>query len=332
MGSPYCSYEVGNTAGKMARRKQQQLAVQSWLCLSVGQQRIAWPHQLGRSRIILGIDSASFVFRCRQEACWAPYIMDSRLDIPLKPEDEELKLKKKELQILEARLIECELGLHSLKGELAAFENLYVRNVGIHYAELDEINAEIAELLARENPSNHRAQEAARQARARANESREGSQSVAQENARFSPSVSLKNLYREVARKIHPDLAGDDADRAKREQLMAEANQAYEKGDESRIRSILEEYENSPDSVSGQGPGPELVRLIRKIAQVKKRIKEIESETEQVRASDLFELKRRFDEAARQGRDVLNEMALALRSKIDDRRTELRRMHQREQQ
>jgi hypothetical protein len=47
---------------------------------------------------------------------------------------------------------------------------------------------------------------------------------------------------------------------------MAEANRAYEEGDEERLRVILQEWEGSPESVKGDGPGAELVRVIRKIA------------------------------------------------------------------
>ena len=50
---------------------------------------------------------------------------------------------------------------------------------------------------------------------------------------------SLKKLYREIAKRIHPDLATDEKDRARRHKLMAEANRAYEDGDEARIVQLL---------------------------------------------------------------------------------------------
>jgi hypothetical protein len=253
--------------------------------------------------------------------------MNNNLDVRLKPEEEELKLKKEDLRGLEDRLIELELHLHSLKGELGPFERLYLRTVGVRYAELDEIEAQIAELVARDELGNLEAQETARQARAKAHESRAcADHSAAQERTRFSPTPSLKSLYREVARRIHPDLAVDDADRAKRQRLMAEANRAYENHDEAKLRSILEEYENSPESVHGEGAGAELVRVIRKIAQVRRRLAEIQAETEQLRASDLFQLKRRVEEGAKQGRDVLNEMATAIQSQIAEHQAELESM------
>ena len=243
--------------------------------------------------------------------------MSEHVGLRPKPEEEELRLKEQELQVLENQLIDREVQLTSLRGELAAFERLYLKTVGIRYAELDEIEAQIAEFLARREPNNPKAQGAAREARSRAEESRTGTaESAVREVTRFSPSSSLRNLYREVARRIHPDLATDDADRAKRQKLMAEANHAYENGDEAKLRAILEEYESSPESVLGQGTGVDLVRIIRKIAQVKRRLVQIQTEIEQVRASDLFNLKMKVDEGSKQGRDVLNEMASAVLSQI----------------
>lgn len=243
-----------------------------------------------------------------------------------KPEEEELKLKKQELQGLESKLIELELQLVGLRGELSAFERLYLKRVGILYAELDEIEAQIAELLAQRDPGNRKAQGAAKEARARADESRTGADELAvRETTRFAPPPSLKSLYREVARRIHPDLALNEADRAKRQRLMAQANQAYENGDEGKLRAILEEYETSPEAVFGEGTGVDLVRVIRKIAQVRRRLSEIDAEMEQIIMSELFELKKKVDEAANQGRDVLNEMASTIQSQIAERQAELKK-------
>jgi hypothetical protein len=242
-----------------------------------------------------------------------------------KPEEEELALKKRELQELEGRLIESELQLASLKGEIATFERLYLKIVGVRYAELDEIEAQIAELLARHNPGDAKAQATAREARGRAEESRSGAAAlVGKGTSPFAPSLTLKSLYREVARRIHPDLAVEEADRAKRQKLMAEANQAYENGDEARLRAILEEYESSPEAVFGKGPGVELIRVIRKIAQVKRRLSEIEKEVTQIGGSELFVLKAKVNKAAKEGRDLLREMALDLDSRLADARDRLK--------
>jgi len=247
--------------------------------------------------------------------------MTTQSGIRPKPEEEELRLKRRELDDLEKQLIERELQLVSLRGELAAFERLYVEKVGSRYAELDEIDAQIAEFHASCAPGDVEAQNEARDARSRAEESKAtATETAIKDTTRFSPSSSFKSLYRGVARRIHPDLAVDEVDRAKRQKLMAEANRAYENGDEAKLRTILEEYESSPESVFGEGTAAELVRVIRKIAQVRRRLAEIEGDLKENMASDLCDLKKKVDEGTRQGRDVLSEMASAVNARIEERR------------
>jgi hypothetical protein len=245
-----------------------------------------------------------------------------------KPEEEELNLKKQELQTLETRLIDLELQLANLRGELGAFERLYLKRVGVLYAELDEIEAQIAELTARQDTANPKAQEAAKEARARAESRSDAAELAVKEVTRFSPSSSLKSLYREVAKRIHPDLAVNDADRAKRQRLMAQANLAYENGDEAKLRAILEEYESSPESVFGEGTAMDLVRIIRQVAQVKRRLVTIDAEMEQIRSSELFRLKKQVDEGTKGGRDVLNEMAVGVKAQVDERKGILKSMRE----
>jgi DnaJ-domain-containing protein 1 len=250
--------------------------------------------------------------------------VSSKINLRPRPEEDELRLKRLELEDIEKELVEKELQLTGLRAELAAFERLYLKTVGALYAELDEIEARIAELNARRNPSNADAQETARQARRKATESQSAVGEIAPYVANgFSASPELKRLYREVARRIHPDLAIDEADRTRRQRFMAEANQAYERGDEARLRAILEEYESSPETVQGEGIAQDLVRTIRKIAQARRRLREIGEEMERVLGSELAQLKSRADEAIKQGRDLLEEMAESLRDEISRARRQL---------
>lgn len=236
-----------------------------------------------------------------------------------KPEDEELRRKKFELSLLESQLADRELCLTAMRSDLAAFERRYVRIVGRLYAELDEIEARIAEQLARTLPKDRKAQSAVSRARDQAAASRSAVETTLAAHATMdasSQSQSLRSLYREVAKRIHPDLAIDSADRARRQELMAEANRAYEEGDEARLRAILEEYEVSPETVMGEGTAAELVRVIRKIAQVQRRLEQIERETQHLRESELCELKTKVDRAADEGRDLLAEIAEDLTTQI----------------
>jgi hypothetical protein len=239
--------------------------------------------------------------------------VSSRINLRPRPEENELRLKRLELEELEKDLVEKELQLAGLHAELLAFERLYLKAVGMLYSELDEIEARIADLLARRHPADKKAQKAAQHAREKA---RESSSAVGEltlgSGKSFKASAELKNLYREVARRIHPDLATDEADKRRRQLFMASANRAYEEGDDSRLKAILEEYESSPETVVGEGVGAELVRVIRKISQVKRRLSEIADEIKLVEQQESMELKRRVDEGTGQGRDILAEMAAAV--------------------
>ena len=203
----------------------------------------------------------------------------------VKPEDQELARKLSEQTTLEAELTERELRTANLRAEMGAFERRYLHFVGSRYAELDELKAQIAEQFAAEQPDNERAQQAARDARARAGETKSAAGERAETAPRaFEASPEMKRLYRTVAKRIHPDLTSDRDDRVKRQQLMSEANEAYERGDEMQLARILTEYEHSPEAVQGEGPGAELVRVIRRISQMRGRLAEMEAELQELLA------------------------------------------------
>jgi len=78
------------------------------------------------------------------------------------------------------------------------------------------------------------------------------------------------------------------------------------------LEAILREWESSPESVKGEGTGTDLVRAIRKIAQVEERLRAIEVEINQLKKSDLYKLKAKAEEAEKEGRDLLADMAKQL--------------------
>lgn len=235
----------------------------------------------------------------------------------VKPEEQELVRKREEYAAVEAELAERELRAANLRAELGAFERQFLHHVGILYAELDEWKARIAEQAAQQHPENAKSQKAAREARARADATKASAgEKWGCEPKAFAASPETKKLYREVARRVHPDLTSDRADRAKRQILMAEANQAYEQGNKGKLKKILTEYECSPESVSGEGAGAELVRVIRRISQGRSRLSEIEAELQELLRSDLYQLKQRANEAGKHERDVLNELKAKVEEQI----------------
>lgn len=245
--------------------------------------------------------------------------MASEIVKQLTPEEEELAAKREELARLEAELADRELTLASLKAELAAFEGLYLRRVGVLYAELDEWNARLAELRA-EQAGTAEAKTKASEARSQAQQSYSAAHGEAAEVQPFAPSPELKSLYRDAAKRVHPDTAADEKDRARRERLMKEVNAAYAASDEETLRRILVDIENSPDAVQGSGVGADLVRVLRQLKQIRNRIAVLEFEISRLSDADIAKLKAKADAASDDGRDLLEEMATSIKVRVEDAR------------
>ena len=242
---------------------------------------------------------------------------------PKRPEDAELSRKQIELGELQSRLADLELQLLTLRLEMAEFEKLYYAKVGALYAELDELEAQVAEQQARSQPLNPNAVDAASKARSKADESRRTVDTILSLPAPVERSRALKDLYRAAAKQLHPDLAQDDKDRTIRQRLMTEANLAYEKGDENRLREILDEYNSNPDLVAGNDVGAELVRTIRKISLATSKIKKVETEVHEMNTSELARLRATVNEGKSKGEDVLENLAQNLRKRVQEKRRNL---------
>ena len=234
----------------------------------------------------------------------------------LTPEEEELAAKREELARLEAELADQELTLASLKAELAAFEGLYLRRVGVLYAELDDWNARLAELHA-ERACTPEAKAEAVEARSQAQEAYSTAHGEAAEVQPFTASPELRSLFREAAKRVHPDVATNENDRQWRERLMKKVNAAYAAGKEDTLRRILADLENSPDAVQGSGVGADLIRVLRQLKQVRNRLAAIDIETVQLSGTDLAQLKSKVDLAAEVDRDLLGEMATGIRGRVN---------------
>lgn len=232
------------------------------------------------------------------------------------PEREELEQKKQELARLAAELIQKELDLTTTQSELQEFEQKYIRIVVAKYAKLDEIEARIAEANAVLYPGRPEVEQQAQEARTQAKESSKVADEANtqwelknQKQASVPPPEDLKKLYRQVAKLVHPDLATNEEERVRRNQLMAEVNQAYKDGNEAKLKALLDKWKYSPELVKGGGVEAELLRTIRKIAQVRERLHQIQIEINQLKESELFELKIQVEAADTKGKDLLGEMS-----------------------
>jgi hypothetical protein len=225
--------------------------------------------------------------------------MRNTIVITKSPEEEELGKKLSELDTLEDRLVQRELDLATLQAELHTFELHYLRIVGARIARLDDLKAQIAECFAKihkkDEPAAHEATKAREQAKHSAQDFRSHQDST-DLTVDFVSSENIKSLFREAAKRIHPDFAIDEKDRIRRTEVMKEINAAYREGNETKLRRILKEWEDSPENVSGEDIGARLIRAIRKISHIQKRISATESEIAFLKNSDIYKLKMKFQQ------------------------------------
>lgn len=258
------------------------------------------------------------------------------------PVDEAARLRI-EFELLGQELAELELELATAQAEIGAFTERYHRIVGKRMARLDALQAEVALLRAEAEPRDsarfRAAQEAAAQAIRSSRESSRhgsgekraaGSAGTTETTAEtgFRPSMDVKKLYRQIAQKIHPDRASDEADRAWRTELMSEANRAYRGGDRAVLQEILASWQESTRGEttadrSGNTPREQRGALARQVMRLRRRVAEIEAELNQIYGSRLYELFAAAKIARRQGRDLLQEMADKLDTQIADIRAAL---------
>ncbi len=245
-------------------------------------------------------------------------------EIILQPTANAAALLEQREQLAAARtaLAEREAELAQTRARLKAFEGRYLRQVGLLYAELDDLEARIAEREVALYDSES-ARRRAREARQRAQETHDSAYSEAREAEEFDPPPSLKTLFRDVARRIHPDFARDDAEQKHFTLLMARANHAYSRGDTEALQRLLDDHFEITSS--DEGPAAELLRIARQIQHARRDVAALDAEDRILLASEIGQLHRDAEAAAREHRDLLVELAATLQEQIADAQYRLER-------
>jgi len=250
--------------------------------------------------------------------------MPAEIILQQSPDDDTLLNKREQLATVRTTLADRESELAQIRAQLKTFEGRYLRQVGILYAALDDLEARIAEReVALYNSDSARRH--AEETRRRAQETHDAAFGDAHEAEEFDPPPSLKTLFRDVAKRIHPDFARDDAEQKHFTLLMARANQAYSRGDTETLLRLLDDHREINASIVGEGAAAELLRITRQIQHAERDIASLESERNTLLASELAQLRLDDETAAREHRDFLTELASGLREQIADaqRRFEL---------
>lgn len=226
--------------------------------------------------------------------------------------------KRERLAAVRTALAEREAELAQIRAQLKAFESRYLHRVGALYAELDEIAARITEREV-DLYDSESARRRAQKARQRAQETHEAAFGADQEPEEFDPPPSLKTLFREVAKRIHPDFASDDAEQKHFTLLMMRANEAYSRGDAETLQRLLDDHLEINASAADDGDAASaLLRLMRQIQHAERDIAALDREEKTLLASEIGQLYTDAEAASRENRDLLAELATSLRAQIAD--------------
>ena len=243
--------------------------------------------------------------------------MPAEIILQQTPDDAALLDKREQLAAVRTTLAESESELAQIRAQLKTFEGRYLRQVGVLYAELDELEARIAERevdLYDSDSARRRAEETRRQAQ----ETHDAAFGEAREAEEFEPPPSLKTLFRDVAKRIHPDFARDEVEQKHFTLLMARANQAYSRGDTEMLQRLLDDHREINASIASEGAAAELLRITRQIRHAERDIAALEAERHTLLGGEIAQLHRDAEAAAREHRELLTELASGLREQIAD--------------
>lgn len=241
------------------------------------------------------------------------------------PEEQELNRLESEQTALEEQVISTELTLETLKTQTAQFQYHYNQTIGRLFAELDEIRAKIARIHAGLAPENKQAQVEAEEAIAQAQRSAEEA-GISEKQPEPPPEITpeLKRAVQKARRLMFPDhFPADSEEHKRRTAFMSKVNVAYNKGDQATVEKLIVEFGEDHAAITGENVGSRLIKVIRYIAQLRRRLNELEQETEILKESELYELMVTVNETKEMGGNPLNELEQQLLQQISELKIEL---------
>lgn len=257
---------------------------------------------------------------------------------------EEIEIEERLFEIEEKRQRVALLGqeIEELKQALGRFQVEYNAKVGWLYVELDKLELLIQEYRLRiqliVDERKVRLQEiedevkrrfTARWQETRQTERETSGASEAYERQKAEPKLDeetaqeLKRLYRELAKRFHPDLAETEEERQENSEIMAEINQAYAQKDLDKLRKIVEREGERLRSVPGETLAEKLDRLTRESHRLDSVIQRLQGALEELKRSPTWEMMQKVEKAREDGQDVLAGLAGDLEEQIRRKREEL---------
>jgi hypothetical protein len=232
-----------------------------------------------------------------------------------------LELLQNELVEAEARLAERLAAIHAFEFELRRRIEPFVRQLEALEAKIKQefrrLEAEWQEKAGEEKWSFEEAA-ATGDYRYHDEDSKEAPQKLDE-----AQKVEIKQLYRQLARRFHPDMGVDQADRVYRTQMMMAINAAYTAGDIDKLQALALEP-NAAQHLDFAQTDEQVAEAIElELGRLQRRLEEITQELGRLdkhRSTRLMQRKKKSEAA---GRNFFAELIQELREKIFQKEMDL---------
>lgn len=239
-----------------------------------------------------------------------------------------------ELQALRAKVAHrreyldiLELELFNTRAMLQEFTNVYNQRI----SPLEHEYQRLEQLLEREidysdRPPADRKQQKGQQASGAGN----GKGPQPPPNTKYSKKMisrdpefeqQIRELFHNLAKRFHPDLAGAEDDKAQREKIMAQINEAYTTRDLGTLQSLATMARATANGNSG--PAAELASLKIELRNLEAMIFEVEHTIREIDNSPAMQMRTDMNIETQSGRDLMADLESSLRERIQELRGHL---------
>jgi len=231
------------------------------------------------------------------------------------PEEREYARYLVQIEERKRRVADLQAEIESLKLVLGRFDVEYHTRVGALFVELDRVRLAINEYERRisrlnadpdANPADiereiHEDFDRQREeVRAEEEETRRYEQARQHDEAlpQLDPDTEAraKRLYRELAKRFHPDLARTEDERRERDLIMQRVNSAYQLHDLDSLEAMTAEAEITDAAFESRSIGEKLVWAIREVARLDNLSVALQAEIDAGRQSEIHLLWRRQED------------------------------------
>ena len=267
-------------------------------------------------------------------------ISDSEIVPTTSTIDGEITLWEARLAEKEKKASELSLQIQDIKNALSVFLGEYNSRVGLLYIELDKLKMQIKEYQRRIDLAlgkklswedlesiEEEVDETFSQERQKVDDLESEASESSEEYRRhieteekrhpLDPELQqqLKTLFRKLALKFHPDKAKNDKQRKEFHEIFTAINEAYKNGDFETLKKYMEQAERK-EKIAKETPEEKLARLKEEYNTLLGIIAKLQEELKALKASETYELKEKVDQAKKEGRDRLQELADDIKAEI----------------